>query len=140
MEYVAGFMFSHDNSYLGLIKKTKPEWQKGKLNGIGGKIEVNETPLEAMIREFREETGYHHEAWDKFCMLKGDWGTVYFFKAHGDLTQLNTMEEEEIKVLSVEHILALSKGAVANLSWLIPMAIHIDDVRENFYTVEEHYK
>ena len=44
-EYVAGFLFSRDGSLLALILKNKPDWQKGKLNAIGGKIEDGETPL-----------------------------------------------------------------------------------------------
>lgn len=39
-----------------LIRKTKPEWQAGKLNFVGGKVEDDETPLDCMVREFREET------------------------------------------------------------------------------------
>jgi 8-oxo-dGTP diphosphatase len=73
-EYVCGFMFDRDMDYVVLVRKAKPLWQKGKLNGVGGKVEVKETvkavpgltngfhiyekPTEAMAREFKEETGY----------------------------------------------------------------------------------
>ena len=40
-----------------LIRKARPEWQKGKLNVPGGKVEENEPPLFAMTREWVEETG-----------------------------------------------------------------------------------
>ncbi len=56
-EYVCGFMFSPDKKQVALIRKTKPEWQKDLLNGIGGKIESGESPHEAMVREFYEESG-----------------------------------------------------------------------------------
>ena len=39
MKYVAGFMFSEDRRLVALIRKSKPEWQKGKLNGIGEKAQ-----------------------------------------------------------------------------------------------------
>jgi 8-oxo-dGTP diphosphatase len=39
MRYVLGFMFSSDHSEVALIRKRKPEWQRGKLNGIGGKCD-----------------------------------------------------------------------------------------------------
>jgi len=42
--YVAGFMFSPDLENVVLIEKQKPEWQKGKYNAVGGKIEDGETP------------------------------------------------------------------------------------------------
>lgn len=53
--YCVGFGYYGD--CVVLVKKERPEWQKGFLNGVGGKLEKNESPLEAMIREFFEETG-----------------------------------------------------------------------------------
>jgi 8-oxo-dGTP diphosphatase len=55
--YVAGFLFSEDESKVVLIEKNKPDFLKGLFNPVGGKKENNETSLEAMIREFKEETG-----------------------------------------------------------------------------------
>jgi 8-oxo-dGTP pyrophosphatase MutT (NUDIX family) len=55
-EYVVGFCINGDRSEVLLIEKQKPAWQRGKLNGVGGKIEPGESPIDAMIREFREET------------------------------------------------------------------------------------
>ena len=52
--YVLGFMFSPDMERILLMRKNRPEFQAGKFNGIGGKIEGTETPLQAMIREFEE--------------------------------------------------------------------------------------
>lgn len=54
-KYVIGFAFVGDDVLL--IKKTKPAWQAGRYNGVGGKIEASELPLNAMHREFMEETG-----------------------------------------------------------------------------------
>lgn len=58
VQYVLGIMFSEDEERVLAIWKNRPDWQAGKLNGIGGKIEDGETPIEAMRREFREETGF----------------------------------------------------------------------------------
>ena len=41
-----------------LILKDRPEWQKGRLNLPGGKIEEGENPEQAALRELEEETGY----------------------------------------------------------------------------------
>ncbi len=57
MDYVAGFYFSECGERVALIRKLKPEWQRGWLNGIGGKVEPGESPLSAMVREFEEEAG-----------------------------------------------------------------------------------
>ena len=40
-----------------VIKKERPVWQAGLLNAIGGHVEKGEYPVEAMQREFLEETG-----------------------------------------------------------------------------------
>jgi 8-oxo-dGTP diphosphatase len=84
--YVCGFAFDA-RDHVTLIRKQRPTWQKGKLNGVGGKVEtVDTTPIggtprtiaressrHAMSREFLEETGvfvpvedwilYHREQW-----------------------------------------------------------------------------
>lgn len=45
----------HKNEFLLLNRVKKP--QMGMWNGVGGKIEIGETPLESVIRETFEETG-----------------------------------------------------------------------------------
>lgn len=65
--FVLGFLFSEDGSRVLLVWKNRPAWQNGKLNGVGGKIEPGETPLQAMKREFLEETyfvGYTNKSAD----------------------------------------------------------------------------
>lgn len=56
IKYVLGFAFSPDNSKVLLIRKERPKWQSGLLNGVGGKVEGEEWLREAMVREFKEET------------------------------------------------------------------------------------
>ena len=73
-KYVLGFLFDADGQHVALIIKARPAWQRGKLNGIGGKILPGETPLRAMTREFAEETGCDEPVpWQWFCDL-GDAG------------------------------------------------------------------
>ena len=56
-EWVVGFLMDSDAEQVILIRKNRPEWQAGKLNGVGGKVEPGELIGGAMYREFREETG-----------------------------------------------------------------------------------
>lgn len=127
IHYVCGFAFSPTK--VALIRKTKPEWQAGRLNGIGGKVEGGETHIEAMIREFEEETGCHVEDWEVFVTLQSPPGwknawSVYFFRAFGvDLTKLKSVTEEEVVVVPW---LDLPSSVIHNLRWLIPLASDLD--------------
>jgi len=118
--YVVGFLFDPHAFHVALIRKLRPEWQKGCLNGIGGKIESGESPKEAMIREFTEETGARVLDWAFFCKMYGDDWEVFCFKSFGDYI-LGTKTDEEIvqvklKDLELHHL-------IPNLNWLIPMAL-----------------
>lgn len=55
-DYVLGFAFDQYGA-CALIQKLRPDWQKGRWNGIGGHREPGEDGPTAMAREFREETG-----------------------------------------------------------------------------------
>lgn len=59
---VLGFGFTNDNR-VALIRKIRPDWQRGSFNGVGGHIEPGESPVDAMVREFMEETGVKIDKW-----------------------------------------------------------------------------
>lgn len=48
--------FVKKDDHILLLNRDKPQWM-GAWNGVGGKIEQNETPLACAIREIKEETG-----------------------------------------------------------------------------------
>lgn len=54
--FVVIFLFTKDYKKI-LLMKRKKEPYKNCWNGVGGKIEENETEIEAAIRECKEETG-----------------------------------------------------------------------------------
>ena len=56
-EYACGFLFSLDRTRVLLIRKRRPAWQAGKLNGLGGKVEPGESFHDALVRELCEELG-----------------------------------------------------------------------------------
>lgn len=62
--YVLGFAFDASFKHVLLVFKNRPSWQQGKLNGVGGHLEVGECPLSAMVREFKEETGIQTDVHD----------------------------------------------------------------------------
>ena len=55
--YVLGFVMDEKKEKIVLVHNNRPDFQAGKLNGLGGKIEEGETPEEAMKREILEESG-----------------------------------------------------------------------------------
>ena len=56
MNYTVCFLFTDNGEKVLLQKKDKTQYA-GRLNGVGGKIEPGETPLEGARREIMEETG-----------------------------------------------------------------------------------
>jgi 8-oxo-dGTP diphosphatase len=126
--YVAGFLFC-GNSVL-LVRKETPEWQKGLLNGIGGKVEHGEASSEAMVREFREETGLiiTRDQWHQFCRETGvDYITDFFtFRVTNGATPrpaaspVNDAGESQ-GWLTLSELPAMRQ--VGNLRWLVPMAL-----------------
>ncbi len=128
-EYVAGFMFSPDFDKIVLVEKNKPAWQAGLWNGVGGKIECGESPKEAMVREFYEETGLRHMLWDNSVTITGDDFRVYFFRAFSHkYNEVMTMEEEAIAIHDLNN---LPFNLIPNLRWVIPL--QLDD---NSYQIE----
>lgn len=123
-EYVAGFLVNPNDRTVALIRKGKPEWQRGKLNGIGGKIEPDEAPVEAMCREFHEEAGLWLDDWDHFATVAGGWGAVYFFRTFSTATP-RTMESEPIEIHAIDSVPYAE--CIPNLSWLIPLALYAHD-------------
>jgi len=132
-EYVLGFAFDAEDEKVVLILKQKPDWQKGRFNGIGGKIEPGETPHEAMAREFTEETGKKSSPaeWMKFGVMKEDIDSdkssddsalIYVFTTIlFDTKECKTVTEEEVKRFHADY---LPTNKIDNLLWLIPAAMY----------------
>ncbi len=122
-EYVVGFLFSTDENFVALITKNRPTWQKGLKNGIGGHIEDGESSLDAMHREFLEETGLEILDWEHKIVLRGGNYRVDFYRAFSDkISKIKTMTDEPV---SIEEVGCIS-GTVPNLEWLIPIMLDED--------------
>ena len=138
-EYVAGFMLEKDTDRVALVLKNRPAWQAGKMNGVGGHIEPGETPKQAMVREFLEETGYStaESEWENFTTLFGDDWRVHFFSSEGRIDELKSTTDEEIVLVSFSQINV--KNAIPNLTWLIPMAKSMMYDRAKHFEIQEKY-
>jgi len=130
-----GFLFSDDLQNVLLLRKARPEWQAGKLNGVGGHSEETDTTLEdTMRRECLEEVGVDiaKSEWlrvvEMYNLAKdGDWMVVAFCavaplvvleKAVSDTRD----RDEKAEIVPVNALHVLDK-IVGNVRWLVPMAI-----------------
>ena len=123
--YVVGFLFSEDRTKVALITKNKPEWQKGLLNGVGGKIEQNEKAIDAMVREFQEETGVLLDTkdWRQYLWLSklNKWHITIYKSFNNKIFDVKTTTSEEIAIYNISDLLTLK--TISNIPWLIYMAL-----------------
>lgn len=76
-EYVLGFAICGGDVLLVEHEVYPPA------NGVGGKVECNETPLMAMRREWTEETGLDDVHWTEVLILMNDSSVVYVYVGTG---------------------------------------------------------
>ena len=125
-DYVVGFLFRNGGDEVALIRKSKPAWQKGLLNGVGGKIEEDELPISAMIREFEEEAGAYVLNWRNFAVMTlKDGGQIYFYESREEV-EIESKTEEEVSWYPVAHL--RQYGVLQNLNWLVPLALDKGEV------------
>ena len=127
--YVVGFLFDHNFDNVVLLRKTKPSWQKGRWNGVGGKIEEGEAPVEAMQREFLEETGKEvslHK-WTEYARLHGAGWEVFVFCADDTHQGVTTKTEELVERWGVMGLLNGSTPIplLGGIRWQLQMALSI---------------
>lgn len=145
-QYVLGFAFNEIRESVVLIEKNRPEWQAGKHNGIGGKIEeFDETPLDAMIREFKEETGCEttEADWHYFAVinceadiLNGQPAQIHCFRCflhHDRFRECITQETEKVVRVSAGVTIYMMK-LIDKVRFLIPLALekYLNFVTINF--------
>ncbi len=131
--YVVGFLFNEHADEVVLIEKKRPAWQAGKLNGVGGKIRDDESPTEAMRREFREEAGVYVHGWREFCELWSGDAVIHFFTAtlppedgpHDDGVTIVSSTDELVCWYKVADIRSAHPGypLVSNVPWLMTLAL-----------------
>lgn len=120
-QFVVGFMVNAAGAML-MIEKQRPEWQKGKVNGVGGKVELLETPHSAMVREFKEETGLDTvaQAWNRKLVVSGPNFDLHVFAARGDFGKAFSTTDEKLVVVDPSAPLP---PVLASTRWLIPLVL-----------------
>ena len=125
IDYVVGFIFSPGFEDVLLVQKKRPEWQRGILNGCGGKVEGRESHLQAMARECEEETGLltkRHD-WTRAAIMTGPtWRVAVLFLATADIVKARTMTDEPVCIYRTRDVQNVT--TVPHLQWLIPLCTH----------------
>jgi len=120
-KYVVGFLFDPTLSLVVLIRKLRPGFQAGLLNGVGGKVELGETGYQAINREFFEEAGIPDLPWKHYLTLNTPNSHLEFFSAIGNVHNVTTILDEEVAVYEVLDVMDRC-DTMPNIRWCIQMA------------------
>ena len=97
-----------DKRAIELLKKNNPDWQKGLYNGIGGKVELNTTPLETIIKKCQEELGVNISNWIELDSEISSSGIeiVYFLTNlnEGEIKKLQSQTDERAELFSINNL------------------------------------
>ena len=129
-KYTLSFIFNSTLDKVLLIHKLTPEWQVGKINGLGGKIEQGEDSLTCIMREIKEESNLdtEKEKWNYIgTMGSQSWtADVFCYVYLGNIADAKTMEAEKIEWFPLD---SLPLNMIENLHWLIPLSL--DKLKNN---------
>lgn len=97
-----------DNKEILLLRKNNPDWQRGLYNGIGGKVELNTTPLETIIKKCQEELGANISNWIELDSEISSSGIeiVYFLTTlnEGEIKKLQSQTDERAELFSINNL------------------------------------
>ena len=122
--YVLALLFSPDRERIVLMERTRPAWQAGRVNALGGKVAPGETAAAAVRREVREEAGVDVATWDELLVWHDPAYRMHVFRAF-DTAALGarTCEDQRVVVVPARP---LPEAAIDNLRWLVPLALDRD--------------
>jgi 8-oxo-dGTP pyrophosphatase MutT (NUDIX family) len=122
ISYVLGFAFTTDKSQVVLIRKNRPDWQRGFWNGIGGVVQESESELDAMVREFKEETGVTTlpSEWTQVGLMRGkDWQCPVFAMKSEKVRNVRKLTDELPQLTALSWIDKTPEFYVENVALLV---------------------
>ena len=126
INYTIGVYFDEKLEKIALILKKRPEWQKGKFNFPGGRIEENETPEECVAREFKEECCIYTNKWEwiRIGEIKGEGYVVYILASQHKYQngELKTGEDQQVMWFNIDN---LPCNRIPNVKWIMFYALNI---------------
>jgi len=122
--YVLALLFTADRAELVLVRKTRPAWQAGRVNALGGKLHPGEPAGAAARREVREEAGVDVAAWEEFLVWDDPAYRMHAVRAFDDAARRARTAEDQEVFRCPAH--ALPPNVIDNLRWLVPLALDRD--------------
>jgi 8-oxo-dGTP diphosphatase len=106
------------------MRRTRPAWQAGRVNALGGKVAEGETPADAARREVMEEAGVDVAEWAEVLVWDDREYRMHVVRAMSSrASSVRTMEDQEVFLADVA---ALPDEVIGNLRWLVPLALDTD--------------
>ena len=122
--YALALLFTPERDAVVLMHKTRPAWQAGRVNALGGKLHPGESPREAARREVREEAAVDVPDWEEFLVWDDSVYRMHALRAfHPAARGARTAEDQEVFLAGTA---ALPAALIDNLRWLIPLALDRD--------------
>jgi len=124
-QYVLALLFTEDRRQVVLMHKTRPAWQAGRVNALGGRLLAGESAADAARREVREEAGVDVATWDEVLVWDDPVYRMHVVRAFDDdaARRAHTAEDQTV-FLADAH--ALPPNLIDNLRWLVPLALDRD--------------
>lgn len=131
-----GFCFNPADNTVLLMRKNRPDWQAGKLNGVGGHVNDGETSRDAMVREFKEETdcAMPDFLWEQVGRMehiqmtaddKPGWTVSVFMICTTRTEDIKTTTDEPLEWVPVSSLTALAAGGqcIENIPVLVALCL-----------------
>ena len=114
--YVLALLFTADGGQVVLMHKTRPAWQAGRVNALGGKLLPGETAIDAARREVREEAGVDVVGWEEFLVWEDPVYRMHAVRAFDDRARGARTAEDQMVFLAEAS--ALLNGLDINASFV----------------------
>ncbi len=122
--YVLALLFTADRGRVVLVHKSRPAWQAGRVNALGGKLDPGESATDAARREVREEAGVDVAGWDEFLVWEDPQYRMHACRAFDAAAERAYTAEDQAVFLADAG--ALPPNVIDNLRWLVPLALDFD--------------
>jgi 8-oxo-dGTP diphosphatase len=122
--FVLALLYSADRRQVVLMRRTRPAWQAGRVNALGGRLMAGESAATAARREVREECGIDVAEWEEVLVWEDAEYRMHVMRAVSDRARdARTVEDQEVFLADVN---ALPANVIDNLRWLVPLALDAD--------------